>query len=464
MKKTPTPPEIASTEALFRYMVLSQVLMREDGGEPCRAAVHSVASLKHVTPEGHRRQVGPRTIYRWRAHFLELGLAGLEPKGRRRATCSLVLPQELLAFFKEQKEADPDASIPELVRRARELEIIQPDARIDRTTVWRWLRDMGLSTRRAASSKGRHCQRFAYPHRMDMVLCDGKHFRAGPKRLKRVALFFLDDATRFGLGVAVGTSESTPLFLRGLFQALRANGAMTSLYLDNGPGFIANDTANVLGKLGIRFIHGTAGYPEGHGKIERFNRTALERLLRLLDGRPGVDADCAALELRLHHFLTQQYNVTPHESLGGNTPLQRFQADQRSLRFWDSEQELRRAFVLHHSRRVSNDHVVTEDGKAYQAPQGLAGQRVILHCNILDHSVSVLHDGRLVLLQPVDLHANARRPPTGKRTTTESPSQSHLPKGSADMAFDNALGPVVDANGGFSLPASNDNSHLGDDS
>ncbi len=64
MKKTPTPPEIASTEALFRYMVLSQVLMREDGGEPCRAAVHGVASLKHVTPEGHRRQVGPRTIYR----------------------------------------------------------------------------------------------------------------------------------------------------------------------------------------------------------------------------------------------------------------------------------------------------------------------------------------------------------------------------------------------------------------
>jgi hypothetical protein len=39
---------------------------------------------------------------------------------------------------------------------------------------------------------------------MQMVLCDGKHFRAGAARLRRVALFFLDDATRMGLHVVVG--------------------------------------------------------------------------------------------------------------------------------------------------------------------------------------------------------------------------------------------------------------------
>jgi len=46
-----------------------------------------------------------------------------------------------------------------------------------------------------------------------MVLADGKHFRAGAKRLRRVALFFLDDSTRYGLEVVVGTAESAPLFL-----------------------------------------------------------------------------------------------------------------------------------------------------------------------------------------------------------------------------------------------------------
>ena len=43
------------------------------------------------------------------------------------------------------------------------------------------------------------------------MLADGKHFRAGAARLRRVALFF-DDATRYGLQVLVGTAESSELF------------------------------------------------------------------------------------------------------------------------------------------------------------------------------------------------------------------------------------------------------------
>lgn len=49
---------------------------------------------------------------------------------------------------------------------------------------------------------------------------------------KRVAVFLLDDATRFGLGVVVGTVESAALFLRGL----RRFAFMDILFLDRGPG------------------------------------------------------------------------------------------------------------------------------------------------------------------------------------------------------------------------------------
>ena len=69
---------------------------------------------------------------------------------------------------------------------------ITSDERIDRTTVWRALKRLGVPTRRVRSPKVRDCRRFAYPHRLDMVLCDGKHFRAGVGRRKRVALLFLD--------------------------------------------------------------------------------------------------------------------------------------------------------------------------------------------------------------------------------------------------------------------------------
>src|SRR3989442_9722869 len=96
-------------------------------------------------------------------------------------------------------------------------------------------------------------------------------------------------------------SLGEPLFLRPLHETLLRYGLMIALFLDRGPGFISDDTVAVLARRGIHLIHGTAGYPEGHGKIERFNRTLLPRELRGLDVHPEVDPDPAALTLRLAH-------------------------------------------------------------------------------------------------------------------------------------------------------------------
>ena len=57
------------------------------------------------------------------------------------------------------------------------------------------------------------------------------------------------------------------------------------------------------GGLGALLIHGTTRYPQGHGAIERFHRTAYDQVLRSLDGAADVDPACAALTLRLRHFL-----------------------------------------------------------------------------------------------------------------------------------------------------------------
>jgi hypothetical protein len=200
----------------------------------------------------------------------------------------------------------------------------------------------------------------------------------------------------------------------------------------------------------VHLIHGTAGYPQGHGLIERFNRTASEQLLRTLAGHPEVDPDCAALELRLRHFLRACYNRSPHEALDGATPQSRFLQDPRPLRFYESTEQLRQAFVLHLQRRVSNDHVVRVDEVAYEVPRGYAGTRVVLYRHLLEGALSLLHEERLLALAPVDLHANARapraRPP---RKTTRDPVPA---KTAAQLAFERELGPVVAPDGGFTEP------------
>lgn len=446
-------PNGPSNETLFRYLVLSELLARERQGATRSAACAAIAGEKQMDPQGNQRSVSVRTLYRWLNRYDKDGFIGIQPKVRQTEVGSRVISKTLLDFFKQQKEDDPKTSIPELIRRAKELGLIADIEQVDRSTLWRNLKRMGVdTTRRGALHPGRDKRRFAYPHRMDMVLCDGKHFRAGGSRLRRVAMFFLDDATRLGLAVVVGTSETKELFLRGLYEAVLRYGLMSALFVDRGSGFVAHDSIAVLKQLGVLFIHGQAGYPQARGKIERFNQTALSCCLRTLDGNPGVNPDCSALELRLRHFLFRQYNHFPHEGLDRNTPLSRFGSDARALRFFENTDELKRAFVLHHSRRVSADNIVSLDGVKYEMPCGYEKSYITLRHFILENKVCFIHRGKEIVLSPPDIYANA----LNKRFQTSPPSQDPagtvLPESSAQIAFGREHRPMVGEDGGFAKP------------
>ena len=444
-----------SSDALFRYTVLAQVEALVLGGVPATEAVRAVAARVHADAAGGARRVSARTIRRWRATYAEGGMAGLESRRRQRAVASGVLPEVFVAFLRTEKERDPRASVPELIRRARVKGITA--APLDRTTVWRVCRRMGLSTRMRPTKKEGDRRRWRYAHRLQCVLCDGKHFRAGAGRLRRVALFFLDDATRYAITAIVSTSESADLFLHGLYDmALRA-GLPDLLYLDHGPGFIANDSHAVIEEgLSAWFIHGKAHYAQGRGAVERFNRTAQEQLLRSLDGAIEVDPSPEALTLRLRHYLAQ-YNSAPHEGLGGKTPREVWEAG-RPLRMPESEADLRAAFVVRETRQVSEDHVIQHGGLLWEAPRGLAGQTVEIIRHVLDGHLSVLHEGRLVRLAEVNPHANATDLRAG--STPPVPSEGILCAGyrrmtAASEAFDQDHGPVTGPDGGFPDPDPN---------
>jgi putative transposase len=439
----------ASTEALFRFTVVSQVLALEKGGEKRADAVKAVAHHLHMKLDGQTRTNGKRTVYRWLAAYEADGTAGLEPATRPHTESSDVLTERFLEFFREQKEADPRASIPELIRRAVATGILKSEDDVCRQTVWRAAHRLNVETKRRKKKKDRDARRFRYPHRMQMMLCDGKHFRAGAERLRRVALFFLDDATRYGLHVVVGTSENSALFLRGLYEVVRQYGWMDITFLDNGPGFKNDDTTEVVKNVHSLLILGTVAYPEGHGAIERFNQTAEAAILRHFDKRPDVDPDCGALELRLQHYLREVYNRAPHEGLDGLTPEARWEKDGRPLRHFSTDAELRNQFVITETRRVSSDNVVSLDSVDYEVPRGHASTRIVTLRRILDGTFATLHDGCLVDLKPVDLEENAvsRR---GRRGTADAAETvAPLPPSAAELVWRRDFSPVVGPDGGF---------------
>jgi len=445
-------PRPFSKQALLRYSVVSLVRARLLAGESRRSAVEHVAGMSHATAKGRLCRVSVRSIYRWLSRYEAGGMAALEDPPRQGGSASRVLDAQLLAFLAAERGRDRSASIPELLRRAKERGLMARTSNVDRTTVYRALVRMRVPTGRTKQERQRDMRRFAYAHRMELVLADGKHFRAGAGRLRRVAIFFLDDATRRALHVVVGSSESAELFLRGLYEVLCAHGRMGILYLDHGPGFIAGPVMEVCRRLEMALIHGERRYPEGHGKVERFNQTAWHAMIRALDGRADVDPSFAALELRLRHWMLERYNHQPHEGLARvdgryETPHERWAKDTKALRHVPSA-KIRASFVIYHKRTVSRDRLVSIEGVRYELPLSLApggrrGPRLQIEERVLDKTFHVLcPDGELMRIHPVDLSANAHAPRARREPATDSASDTRT---AADLAFERDLGSVLDA-------------------
>ena len=440
-------PILVSKEALFRHRIVCAVIALQASGLSRPEAIALATQETHTMPSGQVRRVHPRTLSRWLEAYGTGDIRRLEPKSRKRTDTSLVLDPKLVQFVRTERKKDREASIPELLRRAQQRGLIESVEDIDRTTVWRAMRRMGLDTRRTKRHRDRDMRRFGYPNRMQMLLFDGKKFRAGANRLRRVAIFYLDDATRRGLDVIVGTHETTELFLRGLYSCIRRHGLFDCGYADNGSGFTSDDTQAVFARgLEIVFVNGTAGYPEGRGKIERFNRRAKADVLRGLDGNAAVDPDCAALTLRLKHYLEHVYNPAHHDTLD-QSPDQRWNADDRPLRFPKSDAELRNAFLVTETRVVSADNVISHGGTSWEIPRGHARTTIEVHRQVLDQTLYIVHEGQFVRLHPVDLTDNAytrRAPQKAPADPVRTPPQT-----AASLSYDRDFGPLVGPDGGF---------------
>lgn len=441
---TPKSVQI-SPRALFRFQVVSAVEARILNGTAQSRAIEQECAQLHFE-QGRPRCLSRRTLYRWLTAWRSGGIEALEDRPRPVQDRGALSP-ELLDFIQIEKETDGEVSIPHLLEMARLRGIVGPEESICRSTVWRACRRLGLATRRRRRLQD-FARPFAHCHRMHVVLCDGKHFRAGSGRLRRVALTFLDDATRFGLDGRVIPSESALSVLLALHQVIRKWGLPTALYLDRGPGFIADDTHRVAARLGIRIILGTAGYAEGHGKIEKYHQILISRWIRGLDRDPAVDPSCEALTLRLRHWIGTGYNHRPHEGIDNDTPHERWHQDSHPLQIPDPA-TLRDAFVLTERRRVKKNNTLPWDGIDYETPPGTAGLHLDVHRQLVPpYELSILYRGETWVLQPTDREANAleRRSKPSRSRRQKTPQTTTT---SARLAFDRDHGPIVDNDGGY---------------
>jgi transposase InsO family protein len=423
--------------AISRFMAVSVVRSKIEQGMSLARAIAEASKQSFFDVDGREFEATRRSLYRWIAEYRDRGIDGLCDKARTKTDISPVLSEDFIKFLVNEKTLDPEASIPEVIRRA-EVRLGMDIKSVSRSTVWRAANRLNLRIFRNDPFRKNTMRPFAYANRMRMVLCDGKHFRAGKSRAKRVVFIFLDDATRFGLRAVVGTSENPQLFLRGLYLVICRYGMMVCMYMDNGSGFQAHDVWNVGASLDIGIIYGSSDYPEGRGKIERFNRTLQADLLRHLDENPEVDPDPGSLELLINHYITETYNKKNHDAFDNESPFTRFSNDPIELKPVDTE-ALQKHFYLKIPRRVTRDNTIKYRGDAYEMPLGYSGKNVELERDTIANKLFFYHNGKRLSLSIVDLTYNAKM----ERSKNEMKNIPRNPTDSAAMsAFKRDYGPI----------------------
>ena len=107
------------------------------------------------------------------------------------------------------------------------------------------------------------------------------------------------------------------------------------------------------------------------------------------------------------HAYVQHYNQSPHSSLGGKTPQERFFSEPEQIRRLTQEQ-IDKSFLLEVERRVSADSVVVIDHTEYEVDYRFAKQRIRLRYSADMKEIYIVEaDGALTPTKLLNKRENA---------------------------------------------------------
>ncbi len=322
------------------------------------------------------------------------------------------LPPEVADQLLSIKEAHPKLSVRLVIQEARDSGQVPEELALAPSTVHRLLACHGLMSPAADSAPSeRDRRRFAFERAGELWMSDVMHgpsvFVDGRTKRKTYLIACLDDATRVIPYATFALSENTQAFLPVFKQALLRRGLPERLYVDNGANYRSHHLALVCAKLGVALIHARPYRPQGKGKIERWFKSVRGQLLTRLNA--DDTQSLAALNRRLWAWVEGEYHYTPHQGLGGETPLERWAQAGAQVRFPEPGLDLDDLFLFEAARKVHKDRTVSLNGLIYEVDAAWVGERVILRYDPAARGgpVQVCHDGTPIqLAQPVDLYAN----------------------------------------------------------
>lgn len=280
-----------------------------------------------VTEVAARFGVSRKTLHVWLSRYEAGGLENLVDRSHRPRSCPHQMPSAVevalaemrrsrpgwgpkrLVFELRRRGVDPVPSEAGVYRALVRLNLIDPAARRPRDRKWkRWERGMPMEL-----------------WQMDVV---GGFVLAGGAKVK--VLTGVDDHSRFCVCAHVMVRESSRNVCDGLAGAMRRWGVPEEILTDNGKVFTGRFSQppvevlfdRICRENGITHRLTQPRSPTTTGKIERFHRS-----LRTEFRTDRVFASLAVLQVELDEWVEDYNTNRPHQAIGMDTPVQRFQRD-----------------------------------------------------------------------------------------------------------------------------------------
>jgi putative transposase len=366
--------------ALFRYGLIAPLVLEPlPRGELSRRA-EEIAARHYDIPYSRRTSLSVDTLLDWALRYRRSGFPALAPQPRRDCGQSRALTPQLAELIERLKRENPHRSGATLLR---ELALVSTAGSVSPATLYRFLKQRGLTERQLLAPPGRKKFEAEFSNQVwqsDMMFGPYVQHPGGGKR-QAFLYAVLDDASRLIPHAQFYVHQGLEALLDCLRQAIAARGVPVRLYVDNAKVYRSQQLARITASIGILLTHTPPYQPQGRGKIERYFRSLREQFLANLDGKRSLSL--GELNERLWAWIDQSYHRAEHGSLG-TTPLLRWQRDIERVRQLPPHTDLRRLFLHRRDRLVRRDSTFLLHQHFYEAPAHLAGQTIEVHFDPLD--------------------------------------------------------------------------------
>lgn len=391
--------------ALMRYSVISPVISGLQENYSSLEAFYRDASSKGVmSPDGTLKHFAPATIKRWYNNYKNAGFDALIPDGRVDEGKPRKLDFELQEQIRYLKQNYPRMSAAAIFRQLHDNGSIK-SGEVSESTINRYVNQLATTLKTTTNPDMRRYER---PH-INEVWCGDSS--VGPylttddgKKHKVYIIALIDDASRFIVGIDVFFNDNFVNLMSVIKSAVAKFGRPQLFNFDNGSSYKNRQMELLAARIGSVIHYDQPYSPTQKAKIERWFRTMKDQWMSSLDMRDFHSLD----ELRGNLMAyVQKYNQSPHSSLKGISPQDRYFSEP-NLFHRLSDEQIEHDFLLEIERRVSADSVIVIDHVEYEVDYRFAKQRIKLRYSPDLNDIYIVEaDGTLTQIRLLNKTENA---------------------------------------------------------